>query len=581
MHFEFNIFSIILLGSGLVISITSYLIFKTKGSVVRSFGFVMVAIVLWAITYGLELASPTLEQMLFWINLEYIGISLLPGLWIVFVIKFIGREGWLTVFNIALIFLIPFFTMLLVWTNTYHHLHYAHVDVSASGPFPLLVIVPGLWYKFFTFYFYTMMAWGIYLLVNKFRKADIIYRRQNRMIVIGAVFPWLVNLIYLLDYRPLNHIDLTPYAFIITVLSISFGILRFKLFDVVPVAREKVLEVMSDGMMVLDNQNRIVDVNSEMKKYFRGDSGELIGVHYGDFFPGQDVLHFMVNERMQDKIEIRTGEPPRYFEVNLTPLFEKDTVYSGIILLFREITEKKLAEEKLKDQSDELQALNRLKDKLFTIISHDLRGPFKSLLDILRMSEKGHISAEEVKALLPHAIKYTDNITGLLENLLHWSKSQLQGEIINRESFDLKEVVAEQVELIDKRAREKLIHLTDQVTPDTRVFADRNMVQLIVRNLLANAVKFCNAEDTVTIMAYQSGKHTTVEVVDSGVGISREVQEKLFGMEGYTSFGTKKEKGTGLGLLLCKDFVEKNDGKIWLESEAGQGSTFYFTLPNG
>ena len=130
MHFEFNIFSIILLGSGLVISITSYLIFKTKGSVVRSFGFVMVAIVLWAITYGLELASPTLEQMLFWINLEYIGISLLPGLWIVFVIKFIGREGWLTVFNITLIFLIPFLTMLMVWTNTYHHLHYAHVYVS-------------------------------------------------------------------------------------------------------------------------------------------------------------------------------------------------------------------------------------------------------------------------------------------------------------------------------------------------------------------------------------------------------------------------------------------------------------------
>lgn len=581
MHFEFNIFSIILLGSGFVISITSYLIFKTKGSVVRSFGYVMLAIVLWAVTYGLELASPTLDQMLFWINLEYIGISLLPALWIVFVIKFIGREGWLTIFNTALIFLIPFLTVFMVWTNPYHHLHYAYVDISTSGPFPLLVIIPGLWYKFFTFYFYTMLAWGIYLLVSKFRKADVIYRRQNKMIVIGAVFPWLVNLIYLLDYRPLDHIDLTPFAFIITVLSISFGILRFKLFDVVPVAREKVLEVMSDGMMVLDGQNRIVDVNGEMKKYLKDDSQVLIGTHYGDFFPGQDVLHFMVNERMQDKIEIRSGDPPGYFEVNLTPLFEKGTVYSGIILLFREITEKKLAEEKLKEQSEQLQALNRLKDKLFTIISHDLRGPFKSLLDILRMSENGHISDQEVKALLPHAIKYTDNITGLLENLLHWSKTQLQGEVINRESFDLKEVVEEQVGLIEKRAKEKAILLEDHVATETRVFADKNMVQLIVRNLVTNAVKFCNVDDAITILARQNGKFTTVEIVDTGVGISPEVQQKLFGMEGYTTFGTRKEKGTGLGLLLCKDFVEKNGGEIWLESEVGKGSKFFFTLPNG
>lgn len=539
----------------------------------------MVLIALWALTYGAELSSQQLPQMLFWIRLEYVGISFLPSAWIVFVIRFVGNERWLNLRNSILIFLVPAVTLVMVWTNPYHHLHYAGLAVDDSGPFPLLAIRPGPWYGINTVYFYAMLAWGLMLLVVKFKNADAVYKKQNRTIIVAAIIPWIVNLVYLFDFRPFGHIDLTPYAFIATSLMISIGLLKFRLFDVVFIARDKVIDALNEGVLVLDAQNRVIDLNPEMRKILSGN--KVIGMKLAELFTEGEVEE-LLSDRQNKTIEISllTSAGSRVYEVNTTSLAKKDTAYSGTILLFMDVTERNTAELKMRIQTEELAELNKLKDKLFSIVAHDLRSPLITLMDILNMAKAEELSELEFKSFLPSLSSHTEYTYGLLENLLHWSKSQLTGETVHPELFDLALLTRNNINFYTEKARQKGISLQAEVEEGALVFADKSMIQLVIRNLFNNAIKFCRENGRIRISAVGDDQYTTVCVSDTGVGIPAADMNRLFRLENFTTRGTNNEQGTGLGLMLCKEFVEKNSGTIWAESTAGEGSRFYFRLPS-
>lgn len=583
MDFHYNIYSVTLMMSGVAAFFLSLLIFRRLGETIQWFSILMMCSAVWAICYALELASYTLPQMLFWINLEYIGISFLPAAWMIFILKFLGKEEWMTYRNIILLFLFPTITLLLVWTNPSHHLHYESTSLYTGGPFPLLSINPGVWYRIHTVYFYFLLALGLYLLLNKFRKADPIYKKQNILIVVGAFIPWSVNFLYLLGLRPYGHIDLTPHAFIVTSIVLSFGLLRFKLFDILPLAREKVLEEMREGVLVLDQFNRIVDLNPAMRRFLPGKHqsdiiGKDIDIVFGADSPIARAIENPANETLEISLPHRNEE--RIFEVTITPLTETRSSYNGVALTFWDITERKRAEETLKAQAEELLALNQLKDQLFSIVSHDLRSPLASLVDMLNAAEDGDISEEEFKSFLPALSKNIGHTSTLLENLLYWSKSQLKGEAVSMETFDLKTLTQSKLAFFEKKALEKNIRIEDCVGKNTYLLADKHMVDLVLRNLIGNAIKFCNANDTISISAQVDAATTTVCISDTGVGMDNEMLNKLFSSELVTTAGTNDERGTGLGLKLCKDFIEKNNGRIWAESSTGKGSRFYFQLNN-
>lgn len=201
-----------------------------------------------------------------------------------------------------------------------------------------------------------------------------------------------------------------------------------------------------------------------------------------------------------------------------------------------------------------------------------------SLKGILSIAEKGIISEEEFKAFLPLLSKNVGYTYDLQDNLLHWSRSQLHGEIVYPELFDLKRLIREKIILFEKKALEKKINLEDLVADNTFLFADKNMIRLVLHNLLANAIKFCNPGDRIAIAAKPEEEDTIVSVSDTGIGMDTAAMSKLFEFGTISTPGTQGEKGTGLGLMLCKDFVEKNDGAIWVESTPGKGSCFYFRL---
>ncbi len=540
----------------------------------------MLGIAIWALSYGLELSSTSLEQMLFWIDVEYLGIAFIPAFWLLFLLKFTGKDKWLHPKYFYAFMLLPLITLLMVWTNKYHHLHYKSVSVDNSGPFPLLSLETGPWYIVHTIYFYILLLWGVVLLVQKYRKSDQVFRRQNLTILIAVFIPWVANILYLFGYRPLGHIDSTPFAFIITVLFLSIGLVRFRLLDIIPIAREKVIEAMNEGLIVTDNQDRIVDLNQEIRKILSIEEKKIIGKRLELILPEQPELYELIKARKGGQLQFKLVNSELFLEANLTPLFENHQAYSGLIILIRDITERVEIENKVRLQSDELLAMNKLKDRLFSIISHDLRGPLINLNDIIKMLNEGMITEEEFKSFVPQLSKNIGYTTGLLENLLFWSKSQLQGEVVKPVYFNLKEVSVNILHLFENTIHEKEILIENNIQLTCKVYADKDMIQLVVRNLISNAVKFSKRGGSIKLTTRTEGNYTILCVTDTGVGISEADQKKLFEQETFTTRGTDNEQGTGLGLLLCKDFIEKNGGSIWVESEIGKGSKFCVRIPN-
>lgn len=578
MNFEFNVFATILLIIGSANLFLAIVLFQRIGGVVKWFSALMFAVSIWSIAYAFELASLTLEQMLLFIKIEYLGISFLPSIWIIFTIKFIGKNHWFTSFNVFIIFIFPIIDFILVQTNSSHLLHYASVWVDKTGSFPLLAIKPGIAYTIHTVYFYFMLIWGVYLLVIALKKGYSIYQKQYISIIFAALVPWFTNLVYLFGYRPFGHIDLTPYAFILTSSIIAFSLLRYSLFNLIPIAREKVIEHMTEGVIILDWQNRILDFNAVVLKFLKVKDINLIGLNLLDIVEQKSELESNLKNPQQQSFILPTHN--RFFEVSINRVNESKGIYTGSLVIFRDITDGKVAKEKLEKQTHQLEELNLLKDKLFSIIAHDLKAPFASLLSMLRIVGEEGLTAEEFKQFLPKLTENVDYTSTMLENLLNWSRSQIDAVNIDLEPILLQQLVANETVFFSKKASEKSIQIINELSSDLVVNADRNTVQLIFRNLFSNAIKFCRENDTISISSQIIEEKETIVFKDSGIGMSNEKLKKLFSSEIFTTLGTDNEKGTGLGLLLCKDFLNKTGGKIHVESGVGVGTTFYIQFGN-
>lgn len=230
-------------------------------------------------------------------------------------------------------------------------------------------------------------------------------------------------------------------------------------------------------------------------------------------------------------------------------------------------------------RSEELERLNQVKDKFFSIISHDLRSPINALSGLLDLIDKGAVSSEELPKHIKELKARFNHTRALLNNLLDWTLLQMDKLNLQKARIDLKSIVDENIQLLGTIPG-KEIKLINKVSPHTIGFADSNTINLVIRNLITNAIKFTNDKGEVIVNAISQGNEWVVSVKDNGIGMPTEVLRILFDKTApYTTRGTANEKGTGLGLILCKEFVEKNGGKIWVESAEDYGSTFYFTLP--
>ncbi len=237
---------------------------------------------------------------------------------------------------------------------------------------------------------------------------------------------------------------------------------------------------------------------------------------------------------------------------------------------------------KLIESEKNLRELNATKDKLFSIIAHDLKNPFNALMGFSDLLDKNYnfLSEEERKEYIGVVSDSTQNLYKLLDNLLQWTRTQTGAITYISENFKLYPLIKQEVDILSPNADKKKININLKVDENQIVLADKNSIATVVRNLVSNAIKFTSNGGWIEIDAKQNNKYVEISVSDSGIGIKGDDIDKIFMLDSsFTTKGTANESGTGLGLLLCKEFVEKNNGKIWAESKKGKGSTFYFTLP--
>ena len=233
----------------------------------------------------------------------------------------------------------------------------------------------------------------------------------------------------------------------------------------------------------------------------------------------------------------------------------------------------------IEHQKEELKRLNELKDRLLSIISHDLRGPLTSTMGILSLFHQRQITDGELRQFSGELSQYVGQQVNMLDNLLNWARSQMEGFHVKPVRVNLYQVVEEIFMLYKQDAESKKIRLVNQLEQESYVLADKNLLQLVLRNLLVNALKFTYEHGIVSVSASFQEGICQIEVVDNGMGMNREQLAEVFrGGKLSSRQGTENEKGTGLGLAICKEFVEKWGGKIWAESYEGKGSRFKFTV---
>jgi len=243
---------------------------------------------------------------------------------------------------------------------------------------------------------------------------------------------------------------------------------------------------------------------------------------------------------------------------------------------------KKYADEKLVLSEKMLKKLNADKDKFFSIISHDLRSPFQGLIGMSELLTETYNGLSDIEKLesISSLNDSIQNVYSLILELLEWSSVQIGRMKFEPKKINLKNVAEKVIAISEISAKNKGIIINGNINENIFVYADSSMIETILRNLLSNAIKFTPNSGKIIISAKKQKNSIIVQIKDSGIGIKKNVLKKLFKIdEHYSSLGTKGEKGTGLGLILCKELIEKNNGTIWAESELGNGSIFFFTIP--
>jgi signal transduction histidine kinase len=272
---------------------------------------------------------------------------------------------------------------------------------------------------------------------------------------------------------------------------------------------------------------------------------------------------------------------PQWLAISSAPLMISGN-HIGAVVSFSDITQRKINEQVISDSENHLRELNATKDKLFSIISHDLRGPFCSLIGFSELlTEK--IRNRDLKGIEMFSRMIHDSswrAMDLLSNLLEWSKIQTDKIKFSPGEIDISKIIGGVIELLKPAAIQKSISISKYIPEHLFVHADNSMINAVIRNLISNAIKFTKPEGRVIVSANQQDDKLLIEVIDNGIGIDKATIDNLF--EDGTNVstpGTQNEPGTGLGFIICKEFVAIHGGELWAESEVGKGSKFSFTLP--
>lgn len=349
------------------------------------------------------------------------------------------------------------------------------------------------------------------------------------------------------------------------------------------------IENMGEGVGFTNEMEVFIYANPFAEKIFGVEKGKLSGMSLWDFLSkdSMELIDKQIINRKSGKsgvyeLEIIIGDGSRKdILVTATPSFNRNK-FVGTFAIFHDITLKKKNELLIRQKNEELQKLNATKDKFFSIIAHDLKSPFNSIIGFseILVGQAMKKDFEGIEKFARIILESSERAMELLMNLMEWSLSQTGRMDYNPQSIEYKDVIDELILHFVNIAEHKEISIIKNYSGSRKIHVDKAMFSTVLRNLISNAIKFTKPGGQIQVSVTENLKELTFSVKDNGIGIPENKIDKLFRIdENFTTPGTNKEKGTGLGLILCKEFIDKHHGKIWVDSESDKGSTFYFTIP--
>ena len=554
---------------------------KTNGALF--FGMLMLSSAIYSFGYACQLETLSMPEIIFWTKFQYIGISFLPYWWLVFALFYSGNDSWLTPIRNAMLLIVPAVTLVLSLTMESNSLYYISVSPIRGIPIGSIEIEKGIWYWVHQFYAVSLIFSGNSIFYNMYYKAPAPYRRHAGIVLAGSTLPFICYLIYEIGYVPYS-IDLIPFALSISGVVYLIGLTKKRFLKLIPIAREKVFENMMGSVLIFDPANNLVDYNPRAKGNFSFINEQLIGKNVGDIFTDcKDIqthinLLDYTNQTFQSNLEIRG----KTYSCGFSIISDSGSKMTGKLLILNDITEMIEIENKLITKSEELKVLLTDKDKFFSIIAHDLRGPFQGFLGLsgLLATDAESMTTEEIKELSSELNKALMTQFNFLEELLQWAGLTTNRINLNLVKMNALDAIKDVVEVLTGNASSKDIRILVTNDGDPWLTADKDMLKLVVRNLLSNAIKFSYPGSKIDISLNAGNDYISITVTDEGVGMTEDNLKKIFWTNSHrSSEGTAKERGSGLGLILCKEIVEKHSGKIEAESIKGKGSRFTVTIP--
>lgn len=569
-----------ILSAGLFIAIAVYAWRHRDMHSAASFAWLMTYGSIWAGGFALQVLSPNETVARLIDKVYFTGIVLLPVAWVFFALFYTDSWRWPRRRVMLLLVVIPFISLVLNWTDSLYPLFVKELTFRRQGFLLIPHRVNGAWFYVHAIYNYVLIAAGMFLLVRQAVQTFAIYRMQALALIVGAITPIIPNVLVTFQWV---EIPITYAAFAVSGLVFALALFRYRLLDLVPVARERLIDNMSAGMLLLDAQDRVLDFNPAMQTLLDLPNARVIGKQVTALLQNHARLlqYLQSGQEMQTEITVTKNGDVRYYDLRISVMRDHLDQVTGRLIILHDITKRKKSEAALQQYTVELEESNAELDAFAHTVAHDLKTPLAALVGYssLLVAKHTKFSEETLTNNLQMMARSSRKMANIIDELLLLA-SVRKVEDVKTYPLKMGAIVADALQRLDDMIMDYDAEIS---VPDDwpRAIGYGPWVEEIWANYLSNALKYGGTPRKVKLGADLMQKEGTTWVrfwvQDNGPGLTEEEQRRLFAQ--FERLNQMRMEGHGLGLSIVQRIVSKLRGEVGVESEIGEGSLFWFTLP--
>ncbi|MGF1507181.1 MAG: histidine kinase N-terminal 7TM domain-containing protein [Anaerolineae bacterium] len=536
---------------------------------------------IWALGYLLGYFNSEMPWKMVMLRVEYLGIAGTVALWPIFVLAYTPLSRYLNRRTIIALLTVPVVMWILVLFVNQHELVYQSYTLGEANGLIVTEKVYGVGFWFWVVYNYGMIVVGSIVLLVSALRAPALYQGQTTTLIGAALIPFVGNILYISGLNPIAPYDPSALLFLASGIMLVYGITRFKLLDIMPVAHDLVVHNVSDGVLVLDEQNRIVDINPSACASLKLKAEAVVGKPLDEALAAYKHIWEPFTE---GPVEAEITLPDnRVFDLRVSPLRHRSGRVSGRVVLLHDVTARKETEAALARAKEEAENASRAKSAFLANISHELRTPLSAIMGYTNLMLNGIYGplTDNQRGRLERLEQTAEHLQALIEHVLDLSKieaGKMELEVLAFDGDDLLDSVRATIDPLMEKQRNNFT--VEQKSPVGEIVSDKAKLRQVLINLLSNAAKFTE-EGSITLTVERENGSVRFAIKDTGIGMDEEQKAKIF--EPFTQADistTRQYGGTGLGLTITRHFVEMMHGSIDVTSVPGEGTTFVVMVPH-